>query len=62
MDDADRADLLIQEDAVRREQEARKRVAEMPKGQPGDCDLCGEWSGRLVGGVCAHCRDLYKLP
>lgn len=28
----------------------------------GDCDLCGEWSGRLVGGVCAPCRDRHKLP
>lgn len=25
-------------------------------------DLCGEWSGRLVKGVCAPCRDLHKLP
>ena len=30
-------------------------------GVPGDCDLCGEWSGRLVDGVCAPCRDRYKL-
>ena len=29
---------------------------------PGDCDLCGRWSGRLVGGVCAPCRDRWKLP
>jgi hypothetical protein len=31
-------------------------------GVPGDCDLCGEWSGRLIEGVCAPCRDRYKLP
>ncbi len=30
-------------------------------GKPGECDLCGEWSGRLVDGVCAPCRDKYKL-
>ena len=22
----------------------------------GDCDLCGEWSGGLVGGACVGCR------
>ncbi len=40
----------------------RKNVASMPKGETGECDLCGEWSGRLVGGACAPCRDKYKLP
>ncbi len=37
-------------------------AAKIPPGEPGDCDLCGEWSGRLVGGVCAPCRDRHKLP
>lgn len=36
--------------------------ADIPAGVPGDCDLCGEWSGRLVTGACARCRDKYKLP
>ena len=31
-------------------------------GYAGDCDFCGEWSGRLVGGACAGCRDRYHLP
>jgi hypothetical protein len=35
---------------------------EMPKGVPGDCDICGQWSGRLVDGACAPCREKYKLP
>lgn len=39
----------------------RRAAANMPKGKPGDCDLCGSWSGRLVNGVCAPCRDRYKL-
>jgi hypothetical protein len=34
----------------------------MPEGTQGDCDLCGEWSSRLVDGACAPCRDKYKLP
>lgn len=39
----------------------RQAAAHMPAGKPGECDLCGEWSGRLVAGVCAPCRDRYKL-
>ena len=31
----------------------RERAAKIPAGVPGECDLCGEWSGRLVRGVCA---------
>jgi hypothetical protein len=44
--------------------EARLRAAAKPlePGVPGDCELCGEWSGRLVRGACAPCRDLRKLP
>lgn len=31
-------------------------------GFAGGCEMCGEWSSRLVNGVCAPCRDKYKLP
>jgi hypothetical protein len=36
-------------------------VAKLDPGVEGDCDLCGEWSGRLIDGACAPCRDRYKL-
>lgn len=42
-----------------------KRITARPAMEPGvqgECDLCGEWSGRLVRGVCAPCRDKYRLP
>lgn len=39
------------------EQRIRRQAAQIPTGEPGDCDFCGEWSGRLVAGVCAPCRD-----
>lgn len=42
--------------------EVRYQAQAIPAGEPGDCDLCGEWSGRLVNGVCAPCRDRYRLP
>lgn len=35
--------------------------AKLKPGYAGDCDLCGEWSGRLIDGACAPCRDRYKL-
>ena len=31
-------------------------------GVPGECDLCGEDSLRLIRGACAPCRDRYSLP
>lgn len=34
----------------------------LDKGYPGDCHLCGEWTSRLIEGVCAPCRDKYRLP
>lgn len=34
---------------------------EIEPGKPGDCEICGEWTGRLVRGVCAPCRDRNAL-
>jgi hypothetical protein len=62
MDDIDRAQETtdrLTEESLRK---ARDRSLQIPKGQPGDCDLCGYWSGRLVKGVCAPCRDKHHLP
>lgn len=61
-DDVDRtADRLEKEDAIR---ERARPVGpyEPPAGVAGDCDLCNEWCGRLVGGACPPCRDRFKLP
>lgn len=63
---ADEVDLA--NDRIEREISARlrdhhaKAQAGMQKGFPGECELCGEWSRRLVDGACAPCRDKYKLP
>lgn len=40
---------------------ARALAKPLAKGAPGECDMCGEWSGRLVLGVCAPCRDKWGL-
>jgi hypothetical protein len=49
---------IATDDAIRQVQ----RRADLPAGAPGECDLCGEQSARLVNGACAPCRDKYKLP
>jgi len=38
-----------------------RKAAQIERGEEGECELCGEWSGRLIHGVCAPCRDRYKL-
>lgn len=40
----------------------RIKVAKIPVGEEGECVRCGEHSLRLVRGICARCRDKYKLP
>lgn len=61
-DDVDRASELIEEQNLESLNKIRKAASNIPKGEPGECELCGEWSGRLVQGACAPCRDRYKLP
>lgn len=62
MDDADISGLKMEilEDAAIND--IRRKTSAMPVGEPGDCRLCGEFSGRLVKGACARCRDAHKLP
>ena len=54
MDDAD-----ITQERMDREERLRVRNDryEIPPGVPGECETCGEWSGRLIDGMCAPCRD-----
>lgn len=65
---SDRGDIIDQandraaEEVARSEAAARAAAASIPPGEPGECELCGEPSGRLVGGHCAPCRDKYRLP
>ena len=59
-DEADRADLFIESVIDDHVKEAMRKAADIPIGNPGECDGCGEWSGRLVDGYCAPCRDKYR--
>lgn len=59
---ADDADIASDYEAKFTQEAIEKALVPIAEGAPGECDLCGEWSGRLVGGACAPCRDKYKLP
>lgn len=59
MDEIDRADAEIERSLA---EAIRLASRDLQPGVPGDCELCGEWCGRLIGGACAPCRDKYKLP
>lgn len=56
IDNAQEREEIARADAIRA---ASKPLA---AGEAGECDLCGEWSGRIVGGACAPCRDKFHLP
>lgn len=61
MDEMDYANDLAMKEANDVVKEHRRQAAMIPEGNPGECEFCGEWSGRLVNGVCAPCRDRYKM-
>ena len=54
----ERARLLLEAEVAA----VQRLAANIPKGEPGECALCGEETTRLVHGNCAPCRDKYKLP
>lgn len=65
-DIADKAQVIID---TRLAQQIDAARAPIQPGEPGDCELCGEESGRLVvvpfrghpHKACAPCRDKYHL-
>ncbi|KXA71081.1 hypothetical protein [Bordetella hinzii] len=56
-DEFDRASEREQADREAALANARAAAGAMPKGEPGECDGCGEHFARLVGGLCGFCRD-----
>ena len=62
VDEVDRAQMEEPELCKRELERIHQQVKSMPVGEPGECRLCGEDMSRLVNGVCAPCRDKYRLP
>lgn len=61
-DEIDRANDTAEAATDRAIAEARALAVNIPAGTAGDCSLCGSWTGRLVKGACAPCRDTRGLP
>lgn len=57
----DEIDLAQEREEIATRDAIRRHSKEIPPGTPGECDLCGEWTGRLVNGTCARCRDKFGL-
>lgn len=56
-DDSDSSDLkeaVLVDAAVR---QVQQRASDIPKGEPGECDACGEYFERVVNHMCGRCRD-----
>jgi len=60
-DEADRATYFIESVIDDHVKDAMRRAAEIPPGNPGECDICGEYLSRLVDGACGFCRDRFGL-
>lgn len=60
-DECDMSDQRIEESISDGINEASRAVAQMPEGNPGTCDLCGDYFSRLVNGACGFCRDKYGV-
>jgi len=58
---ADEVDRANEYAALQLEQAIAATRSDLDQGVAGECELCGEWSGRLIKGVCAPCRDRYGL-
>ena len=56
-DIVDNLDVAAEIQRDKRIREMRENVKKIMAGKPGICDECGEFSQRVVGGLCAHCRD-----
>lgn len=57
----DDIDLAQERDYISTTASIRANSRDIQPGEPGECEYCGEWSGRLINGACAPCRDKYKL-
>lgn len=58
---ADAADRAQQTTDLITNNQINNARADIAPGKPGECDDCGEWTGRLIEGICAPCRDMNEL-
>lgn len=54
---ADEADKATEHESEFLDNAIKAAPGDIPPGVEGDCELCGEWFGRLVDGACVPCRE-----
>ena len=59
IDPIDRADYFIESVIDDHVKEAMRRAAEIPIGEAGECDGCGDYFTRLVDDLCGRCRHKF---
>ena len=58
-DEADRASYFIESVVDDHVKEAMRRASEIPIGEAGECQGCGDYFTRLVDDLCGRCRDKF---
>lgn len=58
----DEIDIASEREEIARTDAIRACAKDIDPGEPGECEYCGEWKSRLIGGACARCRDELHLP
>jgi hypothetical protein len=56
--------IVMVEDHRKKLKEYKQDESKKPKyvnDDTGTCDLCGEWSSKLIDEVCAPCRTQWKI-
>ena len=59
---SDEVDLTTERQLFQQQVMEQNTRYELPPGDPGECEFCGEWYSRLIGGACGFCRDKFRLP
>lgn len=60
---ADDLDMASEQEEKHRQASIQaRRNKPFDPGVPGDCEGCGDYFTRLVGGHCGRCRDTLRLP
>jgi hypothetical protein len=60
MDEADNAQMSIETVIDINLANAMREAANIPVGEAGECNGCGEFFSRTVDGYCGFCRDKFN--
>ncbi|CAB4131997.1 hypothetical protein UFOVP138_6 [uncultured Caudovirales phage] len=58
--ESDQATKLEESERNRGIEQAHAIAKKIPKGEAGECDMCGDEFSRIVNGMCGGCRDIVE--